>query len=95
MKVGDKQTVTVPAQEAYGVHGRPPRSSRSRGMPCRREIEPPQEGMQLQARTPDGGQVALVVTALDDQRVTVDANHPLAGQDLVFEIEIVDIVKAA
>jgi len=39
--------------------------------------------------------VALVVTALDDQRVTVDANHPLAGQDLVFEIEIVDIVKAA
>ncbi|PWW00136.1 hypothetical protein DFR52_103338 [Hoeflea marina] len=50
--------------------------------------------MQLQARTPQG-EVALIVTAIDDQAVTVDANHPLAGKDLVFDIEVVDIVKAA
>ena len=39
--------------------------------------------------------MALVITALDEQEITVDANHPLAGQDLVFEIEVVEIVKAA
>jgi peptidylprolyl isomerase len=93
MKVGDKQTVTVPAEEAYGPHDaakvqRIPRTA----LPP--ELEP-QPGMQLQAQTPQGGQVALVITALDEQEITVDANHPLAGQDLVFEIEVVEIVKAA
>ena len=93
MKVGDRQTVTVPAEEAYGPHDAAKVQTIPRdALPP--EIEP-QPGMQLQARTPQGGQVALVVTALDDQAITVDANHPLAGQDLVFDIEVVDIVKAA
>jgi peptidylprolyl isomerase len=83
MKVGDKQTVTVPAEEAYGPHD------------AAKVQQIPQAGMQLLAQTPQGGQVALVITALDEQEVTVDANHPLAGQDLVFEIEMVEIVKAA
>lgn len=93
MKVGDRQTVTVPAEEAYGPHD----AAKVQKVP-RNALPPelePQQGMQLQARTPDGGQVALVVTAIDEQAVTLDANHPLAGKDLVFDIEIVEIVKAA
>ena len=93
MKVGDKQTVTVPADEAYGAHD----AAKVQKIPrdaLPPEIEP-QQGMQLQAQTPQGGQVALLVTAVDDQELTVDANHPLAGQDLVFDIEMVEIVKAA
>tara|TARA_R110002020_G_scaffold114717_7_gene263902 strand:+ start:1119 stop:1556 length:438 start_codon:yes stop_codon:yes gene_type:complete len=93
MKVGDRQTVTVPAEQAYGPHDaakvqKVPRNA----LPP--EIEP-QQGMQLQARTPQGGQVPLVVTAVEAEEITVDANHPLAGQDLVFDIEVVEIVKAA
>ncbi|KGF67705.1 peptidylprolyl isomerase [Hoeflea sp. BAL378] len=93
MKVGDRQTVTVPAEQAYGPHDaakvqKVPRAA----LPP--EIEP-QQGMQLQARTPQGGQVPLVVTAVEAEEITVDANHPLAGQDLVFDIEVVEIVKAA
>lgn len=93
MKVGDRQTVTVPAEAAYGPHD----AAKVQKVPrdaLPQELEPKQ-GMQLQARTPQGGQVALVVTAIDEQAVTLDANHPLAGKDLVFDIEIVEIVKAA
>ncbi|WP_339763185.1 peptidylprolyl isomerase [uncultured Hoeflea sp.] len=93
MKVGDKQTVTVTAEEAYGPHDPAkvqniPRSA----LPAEME---PQEGMQLQAQTPQGGQVALIVTSVDEQEITVDANHPLAGKDLIFDIEMVEILKAA
>lgn len=92
MKVGDKQTVTVPAEEAYGPHDagkiqEVPRSS----LPA--DLEP-QQGMQLQARTPQGP-VTLVVTEVSEQQITVDANHPLAGKDLVFDIELLEIVQAA
>jgi len=93
MKVGDKQTVTVPAEEAYGVHD----AAKVQKIP-RDALPPelePQQGMQLQAQTPQGGQVALIVTAVEEQEITVDANHPLAGKDLIFEIEMVEILKAA
>lgn len=93
MKVGDKQTVTVPAEEAYGAHD----AAKVQKIP-RDALPPelePQQGMQLQAQTPQGGQVALIVTAVEEQEITVDANHPLAGKDLIFEIEMVEILKAA
>lgn len=93
MKVGDKQTVTVPAEEAYGPHD----AAKVQQVP--REALPPelepQEGMQLQAQTPEGAQMTLIVIAVAEQEITVDANHPLAGKDLIFEIEMVEILKAA
>ena len=52
-------------------------------------------GDQLQARTADGGMLPITVVGVDEQSVTVDANHPLAGQDLVFDVELVEVVKAA
>lgn len=93
MKVGDKQTVTVPAEEAYGSHD----AAKVQQVP-RDALPPelePQEGMQLQAQTPEGAQMTLIVTAVAEQEITVDANHPLAGKDLIFEIEMVEILKAA
>ena len=92
MKVGDKQTVTVPSDEAYGPHDeakvqKVPRNQ----IPAEIELQP---GMQLQARTPQGP-ISLTVVAFDDNEVTIDANHPLAGQDLIFDVELVEIVQAA
>lgn len=90
MKVGDRNTVTVPADEAYGPHRQEgvqevPRSD----IPANIDLA---VGTQLQAMTPDGRQMNLTVTGLTDEAVTLDANHPLAGKDLVFEVELVEIV---
>jgi peptidylprolyl isomerase len=92
MEVGEKQTVTVPADEAYGQHD----DSRVQAIP--RTAIPEgvavDVGTRLQANTPDGQPVNLTVVDLDDSSVTVDANHPLAGRDLVFDIELVEVIAA-
>ena len=48
-------------------------------------------GGQLQATAPNGQQLLLTVTAIEGDQITLDANHPLAGQDLTFDIELVSI----
>jgi peptidylprolyl isomerase len=93
MQVGDKSTVTIPADEAYG-----PRREEAIQQVDRAKVPGGIDlavGTQLQARTSDGGMLPITVVALDEASVTVDANHPLAGQDLVFDVEIVEVVKAA
>ena len=90
-KVGDKLTVNVPAAEAYGEYHEQlvndvPREA-FQGVD---QIEP---GMQFQADTPEGMQV-ITVKAVSGETVTVDANHPLAGQDLNFDVEIVEVREA-
>ena len=90
-KVGDKLTVNVPAAEAYGEYYEQlvndvPREA-FQGVD---QIEP---GMQFQANTPEGVQV-ITVKAVNGETVTVDANHPLAGQDLNFDVEIVEVREA-
>lgn len=93
MAPGDKNTVTIPCELAYGEH-RPEaiqqldRSKVPSGIDVR-------VGTQLQARTSDGGLMPITVVELDDDHVKIDANHPLAGQDLVFDVELVEIVEAA
>jgi peptidylprolyl isomerase len=52
----------------------------------------PEVGMTLQARGKDQEKVQLTVTAVKDETITVDANHPLAGETLNFDIELVKIV---
>jgi peptidylprolyl isomerase len=93
MEVGSKDTVTIPADEAYG-----PRSEEAVQTVERTQL--PQDidvavGTQLQARTPEGRVIPLTVIAADDNVVKLDANHPLAGKDLVFDVELVEIVQAA
>ena len=89
MVVGDKKTVNVPCQEAYGPIDPDMRQVVSRG-----SIPPdiPLEiGLRLQMQAPDGQALPVVVSELTDDEVTLDANHPLAGYDLVFAIELVSV----
>ncbi|WP_159592846.1 FKBP-type peptidyl-prolyl cis-trans isomerase [Chelativorans xinjiangense] len=90
MEVGEKSTVTVPAEEAYG-----PRDERQVQTVPREALPADLDlriGASLQATTQDGRQIPLTVVEVDDMQVTVDANHPLAGHDLVFDVELVEIV---
>ncbi|MCF3642152.1 peptidylprolyl isomerase [Rhizobium sp. TRM95111] len=93
MSVGEAQTVTVPAEEAFGPRDPNKIQTFSRQeMPANLAVEP---GMRLQARSRTGEAVTVSVVDVSDADVTVDANHPLAGRDLTFEIELQEIVKAA
>ncbi|SFV38250.1 peptidylprolyl isomerase [Devosia crocina] len=92
MAEGDKSTVTIPCDQAYGKRREDAVQTLDRSkIPTGLDLA---VGSKLQARTADGGLVPISVVALDDASVTVDANHPLAGQDLVFDVEVVE-VKAA
>jgi peptidylprolyl isomerase len=92
MNVGDRETVTIPAAEAYG----PRDDAQVQTLP--RDIRPAGIevglGTRLQANMPDGQPVNLTVVDVDEDSITVDANHPLAGRDLVFDIELVEVIAA-
>jgi peptidylprolyl isomerase len=93
MRIGEKKTVTIAAADAYGEHNQNlvhdvPRST----LP--EELNDVQVGMPLQAQGPNGEVVMMTVTAVTDEIMTVDGNHPLAGKDLTFDIELVEIVTA-
>ena len=51
----------------------------------------PQVGMQLQLNQPNGQAIPVQITKVEGEQVTIDANHPLAGKDLTFDIEVVEI----
>jgi peptidylprolyl isomerase len=89
MAVGEKKSVTIASEDAYGPH----HADRVQQVP--RDVIPPEisplVGARLQAASQDGQEIVFTVTAADDQTVTLDANHPLAGKDLVFAVELVEI----
>ncbi|GAB4388296.1 FKBP-type peptidyl-prolyl cis-trans isomerase [Albidovulum sp.] len=89
MEVGEKKTVEVPMAEAYGEA-----NPATRHTVPRAHIPPdiPLEvGTRLQMQSRDGQVIAVTVAEVTDDAVTLDANHPLAGQDLTFDIELVSI----
>jgi peptidylprolyl isomerase len=93
MQVGDSKTVTIAPEEAYGPrHEQLIQEVPKTALPP--ELEP-EVGMQLQSKAPDGQILQLLVTDVADETITVDGNHPLAGQDLTFDIELVDIEGAS
>ena len=51
----------------------------------------PEIGMQLNLRSQDGQNIPVVIAEVKDEVVVLDANHPLAGRDLIFDVEVVDI----
>ncbi|MEX0929065.1 MAG: peptidylprolyl isomerase [Balneolales bacterium] len=89
MSVGEKNTFTIPSNEAYG--------ERRDDMNVNVEKEKlpedlsPELGQQLQIQQQDGKAIPVVIADISDTHVTLDANHPLAGEDLTFEIEIVEV----
>ena len=90
MAPGDEKTVTVAADEAYGP--RRPELLHE----VQREAIPPEVdlevGKQLEGRDTSGQRLRLTVVDVADEKVTLDANHPLAGEDLQFELQLVEIV---
>jgi len=93
MTVGDKKTVNVACDEAYGqVNPEMTQAVPRADIPADIPLE---TGTRLQMQTQNGQVIPVTVTAVDDSTVTLDANHPLAGQDLTFDIELVKIDAAA
>ena len=89
MAVGDSKTFSIPPEEAYGQH----RAELVQDVPksALPEDLTPRVGMQLQGAGADGKTMNLVVTEVMDDAITVDGNHPLAGRELNFDIELVGI----
>lgn len=91
LAVGEVSTFTIPASEAYGKR-----------MDEMVQVVPlaffgeqlPEVGWALQLQSPDGQLLAAIVLAMDEENATLDLNHPLAGENLTFELELVEIVES-
>jgi len=90
--VGDKFTVSIPASEAYGVRD----DSMVQQLPSNMfsGIDNIEVGMEFHAETEHGLQV-VTVTNVEGDNVTIDGNHPLAGVDLTFDVEVAEIRAAS
>ena len=89
MSPGETRTTTIPSAQAYGAHHPEAVFEVSRA-----QLPPgvePEAGMQLGLTDPTGQMIPAVITAVTDTTVTIDANHPLAGEDLTFQIQLVEI----
>lgn len=92
MATGEKKTSTIEADNAYGE-----RRDELVFKVSREQLPPDSEigvGDMLRVGFPDGSSANVQVAAMDDGSVTLDANHPLAGKDLTFELELVRIDRA-
>jgi peptidylprolyl isomerase len=90
MEEGETRTVTIPSEEAYGEY-RDDLSVTVDKSRIPQEITP-EVGMVLQVPTQEGVPVNVTVTQVDENSVTLDGNHPLAGKNLSFEIKLEEIV---
>lgn len=89
MKVNEKKTINIPVEEAYGdVRKELFHEVKKDQLP--KEITP-EVGMGLSSKNPDGSEVQFRVAEVKEDHIIVDANHPLAGQDLVFDLELIEI----
>ncbi|CUK12853.1 FKBP-type peptidyl-prolyl cis-trans isomerase SlyD [Ruegeria denitrificans] len=89
LAAGEKKRVEIACVDAYGPINPEMRQQIPReGIP---DDIPLELGTQLQMQTPDGQALPVTVVEVDEATVTLDANHPLAGQDLIFDIEVVSI----
>lgn len=93
MQVGDKRTVEIDVTNAYGEKSEEmiiefPKNQFPDDMN-------PEVGMQLMMNNGQGQQFPVTITEVKEESVMLDANHPLAGQDLIFDIELVEIVPTS
>lgn len=89
MEVGEKKTIEIPCDQAYGAVN----PAAMQDVP-RADIPdhiPLDLGTQLQMQAPNGQAMMVVVANVTEDTVTLDANHPLAGKDLTFALELVEI----
>jgi len=89
MEPGEKKTVTIPAEKAYGLHD----SKMVMEVPME-HVPPdlnPEVGQRLEVGGTNGEVMMVVVKEISDTHIFLDANPPLAGQDLIFDLEMVEI----
>lgn len=90
MQKGETVTANIPSSEAYGER----RADMMVDVPIDQVPENinPAVGQQLSIQQANGQAMPVVVTAVSEDKITLDANHPLAGKDLTFEINLVEII---
>ena len=89
--VGDKLTVTIEAEDAYGERIEEQMQTVSKEMFA--GIDTIEEGMQFQADSSSGPAI-VTITKVEGDNITIDGNHPLEGEQLTFEVEVIDIRPA-
>ena len=93
MQVGDKRTVEIAVEDAYGE------KEEGRIVEFPKAQFPPnmtaEVGMHLMMSDGQGNQIPVTITEVKEDSVVLDANHPLAGEDLIFDIELVEIVPSS
>jgi peptidylprolyl isomerase len=91
MAIGEKKTLQIAAEDAYGMRDEEAIIEfPAENIPEDMKLEP---GMQLTLRNQNGQPVPVIVLEVKEDIVIMDANHMLAGQDLVFDVELVEIIE--
>lgn len=90
MEVGESKQVRIPEVDAYGAYN--PEMVFTTDHSQFEEGVAPLVGQQFQAQSPDGGQMLLTVKTVTEDEIVMDANHPMAGKDLNFALELIEIL---
>lgn len=91
-RAGDELEVSVEPEDAYGEYSLEMVATLSRNM--FEGVDELQVGMQFHASAPDGGMQVVTIRDIEGDQVTVDGNHPLAGQRLNFKVKVIDVRAA-
>ncbi|MFH1061856.1 MAG: peptidylprolyl isomerase [Candidatus Omnitrophota bacterium] len=91
MKVNETKTITIPCDKAYGPKNPDLIAIVARGHLPKDLV--PAVGLRLGIHNENGQKIPAIITEITEKEVTVDANHPLAGEDLIFELELVEIIS--
>ncbi len=89
MKINEEKTIKVAKEEAYGeIHNHLIQEVKKTELP---QDLTPEVGMGLVSKSPDGQEMNLRVVEVGEESIIIDGNHPLAGKDLIFDLEVVAI----
>jgi peptidylprolyl isomerase len=89
MQEGDSKKINIPAEDAYGPHREDLLTTIERSqIPASIDL---QIGMVLQMRSPDGGTANVSIREINQENVILDLNHPMAGKELIFEVNLVKV----
>lgn len=93
LAIGDKKTIEIKAENAYGARVEELSQTVQREL-LRMDVQP-EIGMSFMVQTPDGQEIPVSITEITEETITLDANHPLAGRDLTFDIEVIALKAVA
>lgn len=92
MMPGDTRSITLSPERAYGYYQEDRVVTVARD--CFPETSPPEIGARFQLPRPDGSEIGVEVLEVSDEGVTLDTNHPLAGETLRFDIELIEVISS-